>query len=65
MPMHTPPVLLDPLTNRGTASPTEARERLGLVGRLPDAVLTLDQPAVRAYEQLRQEPSALAGPRGD
>jgi malate dehydrogenase (oxaloacetate-decarboxylating) len=58
--MHTPPALLNPLTNRGTAFPPEARERLGLVGRLPDAVLTLDQQAVRAYEQLRQEPTPLA-----
>src|SRR3979409_1477007 len=60
MAMHAAPVLLDPLTNCGTAFPTEARERLGLVGRLPDAVLTLDQQALRAYEQLQQEQTALA-----
>jgi malate dehydrogenase (oxaloacetate-decarboxylating) len=60
MPMHTPPVLLDPLTDRGTAVPAEERERLGLVGRLPDGVLTLDQQAQRAYEQLQEEPTALA-----
>ncbi|MDF3291442.1 NAD-dependent malic enzyme [Streptomyces sp. RB6PN23] len=60
MPMHTPPVLLNPLTNRGTAFTAEERERLGVVGRLPDAVLTLDQQAERAYEQLREEPTNLA-----
>jgi malate dehydrogenase (oxaloacetate-decarboxylating) len=60
MSMHAAPVLLDPLTNCGTAFPAEARERLGLVGRLPDAVLTLDQQALRAYEQLQQEQTALA-----
>jgi malate dehydrogenase (oxaloacetate-decarboxylating) len=60
MAMHAAPVLLDPLTNCGTAFPAEARERLGLVGRLPDAVLTLDQQALRAYEQLQQEQTALA-----
>ncbi|WP_269855528.1 NAD-dependent malic enzyme [Streptomyces sp. RPT161] len=60
MPMHTPPVLLNPLTNRGTAFTAEERERLGVVGRLPDAVLTLDQQVERAYEQLREEPTDLA-----
>lgn len=60
MPMHMPSLLLDPLTNRGTAFTAEERERLGLVGRLPDAVLTLDQQAIRAYEQLQQEPNDLA-----
>ncbi|MFJ9032411.1 NAD-dependent malic enzyme [Streptomyces sp. NPDC102274] len=60
MPMHTPPVLLDPLTNRGTAFTAEERERLDLVGRLPDAELTLDQQALRAYEQVQREPTDLA-----
>ncbi|MFF1918161.1 NAD-dependent malic enzyme [Streptomyces sp. NPDC058239] len=60
MPMYMPPVLLKPLANRGSAFTAEERKRLGLVGRLPDAVFTLDQQAVRAYEQLRQEPTALA-----
>lgn len=57
---HTPPVLLDPLTNRGTAFTAAERARHGLVGRLPDAVLTLEQQAVRAYEQLRREPTPQA-----
>ncbi|WP_199930850.1 oxaloacetate-decarboxylating malate dehydrogenase [Streptomyces sp. CB02923] len=50
----------DPLSNRGTAFTAAERDRLGLVGRLPDAVLTLDQQARRAYEQLRRQPDDLA-----
>ncbi|KOT77752.1 malate dehydrogenase [Streptomyces rimosus subsp. pseudoverticillatus] len=55
-----PSVMSDPLTNRGTAFTAAERDRLGLVGRLPDAVLTLDQQAPRAYEQLRRQPDDLA-----
>ncbi|KEF03296.1 MULTISPECIES: NAD-dependent malic enzyme [Streptomyces] len=55
-----PSVMSDPLTNRGTAFTAAERDRLGLVGRLPDAVLTLDQQARRAYEQLRRQPDDLA-----
>ncbi|MFD7667065.1 NAD-dependent malic enzyme [Streptomyces sp. NPDC059788] len=55
-----PWVLNDPLANRGTAFTAAERDRLGLVGRLPDAVLTLDQQVRRAYEQLRRQPGALA-----
>ncbi|MCX5338869.1 malic enzyme-like NAD(P)-binding protein [Streptomyces atratus] len=39
MPMHMPSVLLEPLANHGSAFTAEERERLGLVGRLPGAVL--------------------------
>jgi malate dehydrogenase (oxaloacetate-decarboxylating) len=56
----TSPALLDPLQNRGVAFTREERERLGLVGRLPSAVLTLDQQADRAYAQLHQQPDDLA-----
>ncbi|WP_030375075.1 NAD-dependent malic enzyme [Streptomyces rimosus] len=55
-----PSVMSDSLTNRGTAFTADERDRLGLVGRLPDAVLTLDQQARRAYEQLRRQPDDLA-----
>ncbi|MFI2235465.1 NAD-dependent malic enzyme [Streptomyces chrestomyceticus] len=55
-----PWVMNDPLTNRGTAFTAAERDRLGLVGRLPDAVLTLDQQARRAYEQLCRQPDDLA-----
>jgi malate dehydrogenase (oxaloacetate-decarboxylating) len=36
------------------------RESLGLTGRLPSAVLTLDEQAERAYRQLQQQGSDLA-----
>jgi malate dehydrogenase (oxaloacetate-decarboxylating) len=49
--VHTPAepaVLNDPLRNRGVAlTPTE-REALGLTGRLPSGVLTLEEQARRA-----------------
>jgi malate dehydrogenase (oxaloacetate-decarboxylating) len=55
----TPQVLLDPLRNRGVAFTTEERKRLGLTGRLPSGVLSLDQQAARAYEQLSRQSSDL------
>jgi malate dehydrogenase (oxaloacetate-decarboxylating) len=55
-----PPVLSDPLHNRDTAFTLEEREQLGLTGRLPSAVETLDQQAARAYAQLGQQPTDLA-----
>ncbi|WP_030105325.1 NAD-dependent malic enzyme [Actinoalloteichus caeruleus] len=57
---EVPEVLRDALTNQGTAFSRADRERLGLVGWLPDAVLTLDQQARRAYEQCRAQPDDLA-----
>lgn len=47
-----PPIVTNPLTNRGTAFTADQRHRLGLVGRFPSAVETLDQQASRAYSQL-------------
>ena len=47
-----PTVVTDPLTNRGTAFTIEERRRLGLIGRFPSAVETLDQQAARTYRQL-------------
>ena len=38
-----PAVITDPLTNRGTAFTLEQRRELGLIGRLPSAVETLDE----------------------
>lgn len=52
--------LLDPLRNRGVAFSLDDRKALGLVGRLPSAVLTLDQQAERAYAQLHRQPDDLA-----
>ena len=47
-----PSVVTNPLTNRGTAFTIEERHRLGLTGRFPAAVETLDQQASRTYRQL-------------
>ncbi len=51
-------VLMDPLRNRGTAFTLAERSKLGLTGRLPAAVETLDQQAARAYAQLRSYPGS-------
>ncbi|MDO5650513.1 MAG: NAD-dependent malic enzyme [Moraxella sp.] len=45
-------ILKTPLTNKDTAFTYEERAKLGLIGRLPAAVETLDQQAVRAYKQI-------------
>jgi malate dehydrogenase (oxaloacetate-decarboxylating) len=55
-----PDVLEDPLRDRGTAFTEAERDALGLTGRLPSAVLSLDQQAQRAYQQLRRQPDDLA-----
>jgi malate dehydrogenase (oxaloacetate-decarboxylating) len=54
-----PTVLQDRYRNRGTAYTLEERAKLGITGRLPAAVETLDQQARRTYSQLRQQPSDL------
>ena len=43
-----PGVLNDPLRNRGVAFTLAEREALGLTGRLPSGVLTLEEQARRA-----------------
>jgi malate dehydrogenase (oxaloacetate-decarboxylating) len=53
-------VLQDPLQNRGVAFDQEQRRRLGLTGRLPSAVLSLDQQAQRVHQQLQSQPTDLA-----
>jgi malate dehydrogenase (oxaloacetate-decarboxylating) len=57
-PARIPAILNDPVRNRGVAFSAEERAGLGLTGRLPSAVLTLDEQAERAYIQVR---SASAG----
>lgn len=47
-----PSALTNPLTNRGTAFTRKERALLGLTGRLPSAVETLEQQAARAWKQL-------------
>ena len=54
-----PTIITNPLTNRGTAFTEEERRRLGLIGRFPSAVETLDQQATRAYAQLTAQPTNL------
>jgi malate dehydrogenase (oxaloacetate-decarboxylating) len=58
--LATPDILLDPLQNRGVAFTVAEREALGLTGRLPAGVLTLEEQARRVYEQLQRQPSDLA-----
>src|SRR5262249_61997438 len=55
-----PGVLADPLRNRGVAFTPQERAALGLTGRLPSAVLSLEDQARRAYEQLWRQPTDLA-----
>jgi malate dehydrogenase (oxaloacetate-decarboxylating) len=54
-----PTALTDPATNRGTAFTLEERAKLGLTGRLPAAVESLDQQAARSYAQLQSFGSDL------
>ncbi|MEV0228298.1 NAD-dependent malic enzyme [Nonomuraea sp. NPDC050786] len=55
----TPRVLTDPLRNRGVGFTQADRDELGLTGRLPSAVLTLEQQAQRAYRQLQAQDGDL------
>jgi malate dehydrogenase (oxaloacetate-decarboxylating) len=55
-----PGVLDDPMLNRGVAFSLADREALGLTGRLPAVVLTLEEQAERAYRQLQLQGSDLA-----
>jgi malate dehydrogenase (oxaloacetate-decarboxylating) len=53
-------LLRDPRFNRGTAFTVEERAALGLEGLLPPAVCSLEDQALRAYEQFRVQPDDLA-----
>jgi malate dehydrogenase (oxaloacetate-decarboxylating) len=46
--------------NRGTAFTLKERHQLGLTGRLPSAVLTLEDQAQRLWQQLSSLPTDLA-----
>ncbi|EXU65658.1 malate dehydrogenase [Streptomyces sp. PRh5] len=56
----TPDALMDPFLNRGVAFTRPERDEMGLTGRLPSGVLTLEQQALRAHQQLRAQGSDLA-----
>jgi len=61
--VHTPAepaVLNDPLRNRGVAFTLAEREALGLTGRLPSGVLTLEEQARRTWQQLQTQGDDLA-----
>jgi malate dehydrogenase (oxaloacetate-decarboxylating) len=54
-----PLALATPSLNRGVAFSREERRRLGLTGRLPSGVLTLEQQAKRVWQQLQGTPTYL------
>jgi malate dehydrogenase (oxaloacetate-decarboxylating) len=57
---HVPEALTSPSLNRGTAFDAQQRHALGLTGRLPSAVLTLEDQAQRLWQQLCSLPTDLA-----
>ncbi|MER6031938.1 NAD-dependent malic enzyme [Streptomyces sp. NPDC001851] len=52
--------LTDALRNKGVAFTRRERERYGLIGALPPGVLSLDQQARRAWEQVQAQSDDLA-----
>jgi malate dehydrogenase (oxaloacetate-decarboxylating) len=56
----TPFALATPSRNRGVGFTHEERRELGLTGRLPSGVLTLDEQAERVWHQLQGMPNNLA-----
>ena len=52
-------LILDPLTNKGTAFPPDERDRLHLNGLLPPAVSTMAQQLDRTYENFRAKSTDL------
>ncbi len=53
-------VLVNPLSNIGTAFTREERQALGLIGMLPPQVLTLDTQVQRSYAQYRVHGDAMS-----
>ncbi|KAI9513089.1 hypothetical protein F5148DRAFT_1158637 [Russula earlei] len=52
-------ILTNPLWNKGTAFTLKERKQLGLMGRLPYKVNTIDQQCQRAYDQLLSRDTPL------
>lgn len=59
-PPHVPAALSAPSLNHGVGFTHEQRRRLGLTGRLPAGVLTLEQQADRVWRQLQGMPTDMA-----
>ena len=57
---NIPHALTTPSLNRGVGFTHEQRRTLGLTGRLPSAVLTLEQQTERVWRQLQSMPTDLA-----
>jgi malate dehydrogenase (oxaloacetate-decarboxylating) len=57
---HIPVSLSAPASNKGTAFTEFERRALGLIGRLPSVVSTLDDQAARLWAQLQGLPDDLA-----
>ena len=53
-------ILNNPALNKGSAFSEEERRSLGLLGRLPSTVNTLEEQIQRAYENFLKEPTPLA-----
>lgn len=53
-------VLSNPRTNRGTAFTHEEREKLGIVGLLPERVISLEGQLHRAYQRFRKAENKLS-----
>jgi malate dehydrogenase (oxaloacetate-decarboxylating) len=51
---HVPPALATPSVNRGVGFTREQCRKLGLTGRLPSGVLTLEEQAQRVWQQLQR-----------
>jgi malate dehydrogenase (oxaloacetate-decarboxylating) len=59
-PPRLPAILVDAARNRGPAFSAAERDALGLTGRLPPVVLTLEEQSQRVYTQLESQPDNLA-----
>jgi malate dehydrogenase (oxaloacetate-decarboxylating) len=59
-PPRLPAILVDAARNRGAAFSAAERDALGLTGRLPPAVLTMNEQSQQAYTQLESQPDNLA-----
>src|ERR1035437_7829289 len=55
-----PAIITNPLTNRGTAFTLPERAQLGLTGRLPSTVESLQEQAMRCYAQVQEFETDLA-----